>query len=503
MMYKILVIDDEKTIREGLKNVIDWPCLGFNCIACAETAADALKIIESEYVDAIITDIVMDDMSGIELIKVLKAEYPHIKCVVISGYDQFEYAIDALRLGAYDYLTKPVKLNELKKTILGIKTLLDEENERSSKQLENLSFMKEQYINNLVKGFFDDSEQAKADMERVGLRFTDECLCIVRIHVGKIDKNSFKELLIKLINKEDRAFVFNNSLEETAVFLNMGSDEFSETITLIAENLNSGCFMGIGRPVSDITGLHISYAEAGIAMQYQIIKPNAKALYYSEIADFIKRTSFVSDSVEKNILHYLDECNAKGLIDYLEQELMVYNCNTNVTYDIFIEIILTVNKYVCNNIDEKEHFQNYTFKTIRSLLYEDDISDEKNLVYPYLNECVETIKGSKDMMDGSIIRKAKQYIDEYYSERITLEKLSQFVFVHPIYLSKLFKDKTGENFIDYLTRVRIENSKILLKNFELRIYDIAYMVGYESSKHFSKVFKDFAGITPKEYRDRL
>ena len=171
-------------------------------------------------------------------------------------------------------------------------------------------------------------------------------------------------------------------------------------------------------------------------------------------------------------------------------------------YDICIEVFLLIKKYIDANIGKTEEFEEETFNSIRNLLHQNSLEDIEDALKKFFKRSILIIQRSSEVMENTIVANAKQYINEHFGEHVTLSTIAKAVYVHPIYLSKLFKDKTGENFIDYLTNVRMKKAKELLKNPSFKIYDISYMVGYESSKHFSKVFKDETGMTPREYRNK-
>ena len=177
--------------------------------------------------------------------------------------------------------------------------------------------------------------------------------------------------------------------------------------------------------------------------------------------------------------------------------------NPGILYDVCIEMLLIVNKFLTANVDNKKLIEQNEYLSIKSLLLKQDYKEIEDFMINYLKECVSIIKNNNEVSSGIIIENVKKYIHEHYSENITLNILSDIVYVNPVYLSRLFKEKTGQNFIDYLTGIRIEHAKKLLEDLTLRIYDITEMIGYESRKHFGKTFKEITGTSPKEYRDRL
>lgn len=158
-MLKLLIVDDQKPVREGLKASVDWNGLGYQVVGDVESAKLALEIIESECVDVILTDIVMPEVNGLGLIKEIKKINPSIKAVILSGYNEFQYAKEAVRLGAYDYLTKPVVFSELKRIFTEIKRTLELEDKEREKIAYISESARERFLNNLSKGYFTNSDR--------------------------------------------------------------------------------------------------------------------------------------------------------------------------------------------------------------------------------------------------------------------------------------------------------------------------------------------------------
>ncbi len=260
-MLNVLLVDDDRIVLDGLKKFVDWNAIGFQVAGTSLSAAEAVRFIEANLVDVLLTDIVMTGADGFELIHDARLINPYIKAVVLSSYSTFQYAKQAIRLGTFDYLSKPVNLGELREIFVRLKSTLDRENAERAQMIE------------LQKKYANEKTGADRAGEREGV--------------------------------------------------------------------------------------------------------------------------------------------------------------------------------------------------------------------------------------GPVVGKVLRYIDAHYAEEVSLQRLAEIAYVHPVYLSRLFKEKMGMNFIDYLTKVRVENAERLLGNLALRIYDVSGLVGYDSPKHFSKVFREITGLTPKEYREKL
>jgi YesN/AraC family two-component response regulator len=525
-MFNLLIVDDKKTVRDGLKSYVNWQELGFKVTADFSSASEAIRYIESECIDVLLTDIVMPDMNGLELIKEVKLINPQIKVLILSAYEKFEYAQEAVRLGAFSYLTKPVDFDKLKTEFTIIKHILENENIIRQQKNEYKDIAREQFLNNLVNNHYSTSETILSRAAAIEIPLDNSNFCIVRIINEKIslieeesDRNNFQLLKSKtafhankLMNDLGRAYVFSGSLAEVSVlFFPNTVENLKKDIETCKDSINStlitNVLIGVGRVYSNITSASISYSEAGKALEYHIVKQKNNVLFYEDIIEFFKGKTLITHDIEEMILNYLSQQNENLLKEYILS--IVINAftagqsNTNILYDVCIEILLIINKFLTTNVDNEKFTEQNGYLSIKTLLQKQNFAEIKGFMSEYVKDCFNIIRKYNDKSAGLIIEHVKKYIHEHYNEEISLNKLSEIAYVNPVYLSRLFKEKTGENFIDYLTRVRIDRAKKYLEDLSLRIYDITEMVGYESRKHFGKTFKDITGMSPKEYRNKL
>lgn len=523
-MFNVLIVDDDRIDVEGLSQFVNWEELGYKVAGVAHSAKEAVGIIETEYVDVVLTDIVMPGKSGLELIKDALEINPYIKAVILSGYGEFEFAKEALRLGAFDYLMKPVKFTELKNIFNRLKTALNHDMQEKRKQVEFQSIRRMQFLNNLVNGFYHSIERIDEKAFEIGLEVGKGDFCLLRLLIdetapsddkaGEIAYTDFKSSLSDradaYFNRFGKAYVFDNNLSELSVLFYPGCMEELERIlekfaSFINANETRGIFLGVGRTYDTMIKSPESYLEAGKALEYRFMKKD-RVLYYKDIAGFFKGRSIITDEVEARIKEYFLSGEVKCLEEYILKMLAdLYKMDLNdqgILYDSCVEILLIVNKCLANYVDKDKSFTQNDYHSIRTLLKKDNYKDVTGFISLYLKESMARISENREKPMGFVIENVIQYINKYYNEDISLHKLSEVAYMHPTYLSKLFKEKTGENFIDYLVRVRIDKARKLLENPSLRIYDVCEMVGYESPKHFCKVFKEITGSTPKDYRNQ-
>jgi two-component system response regulator YesN len=526
-MYKLLIVDDEFREREGLKQLIGWDKLGFQIFDAVESAEKALEIIQNNEINVVITDIIMNKMNGLELIDKIVNINSDIKTVILSGYGEFQYAQMAIKLGAFDYLTKPVDFEDLNRIFTEIKIVLDKEVKLKNQQKEYLVMERERFLNNLVKGIFQEETVIRKKLKDIHLNMEFDMFCVIRIYITNmfgikvtqeeyVDYLSLKMEIINFlkeyIKRLGKNYVFNNDLNEIAVVfcptkqeqIEIMLEKLKDDITL---NYNCRAFIGVGKEYKNILQAKDSYEEAEKALQYRILKKDSSVLYYKEIETFFKGQSLINDEVMSSIFSYMLQADEKKLVQYVDKILNdaydIEKTRVNILYETCIEIFLTINKYVSSITGSAKNISGNNQMTIRNLLEKDSIESMMKFINSYIKESIDFVKNSKENASGLIIENAKKYIHEHSSEDITLSKLSEILYIHPNYLSKLFKKKTGENFINYLSKERIETAKRLLKDVSLKIYDISAMTGFCNSKYFGIIFKEIVGVTPSEFRDSI
>ncbi|WP_028611467.1 response regulator [Paenibacillus harenae] len=428
-MFTILIVDDEAEIRDGLAS-LNWPTIGYEIAGVGAHGLEALALMEERPVDVILTDIRMPFMDGIQLLGAIKEKYPFVKVIILSGYDDFEYAKQALKLGASDYLLKPTIIEdlfaifkELHRKMINEKQIeyrqaTLERKERLLSRMLRVNFLKE-----LLAGMMsqDDIEQSAAEAEFILSQESDYQVSILSLDrlrngVSGVGKKEFRLIVFSLDNMlselwEAKDLGYHYVDPETARCYFIGRDIDSRDEMLKLKKQLGACMglwqstftIGIGVSVTNIEQVHVSYRSAELALASS---GEGNRLCIGEYVDVDNRTGISEPVME-------DSPSPKGA-----------------------------------------HY---------------------------------------------IIEEAKKYVRQNYSKNVTLKKVAEHVHVTPNYLSALFKE-TGENYIQFLTVLRIEQAKTLLKDPGNKIYEVVEMVGYSDPAYFSATFKKFVGKTPLEYR---
>lgn len=516
-MYKVMLVDDEEIVCSGLKQFIPWEEYGFEVVHAASSAAQALFYMETQRVDVVISDIRMPVQDGLQLLQVIQEEYPDVNSIILTGYGEFEYARKALRYGAVDFLTKPVNFSELKQLLSSIHAKLEKERKEVWQKQEYQNMKISFLLNSLTKG--DPEGLFSAQALACGL--PDEPFVVIRMLPlrNHTDSNmlQIREYMMHhpcngSVTDSGTFYSFHHELFEVAVLLYPErqlkiSEDVADSLFQSLSFSKSDFAVGISSLCKSLADLGTAYQEAGASLQYSLINPGEKVACYRDIRHSPLSEFKVDKAFATELMNMASEPE--------QRKNMAYAVNSKVDLlhrqdgqsleeiqAFYIQILMMISRHVQNFRLEDEPVD-IPYEWIHTLLMTKDLEALKGSFEQQISGLLERLDHHDHHADhSSVIKKVQRYIQEHYAEDISLNTLSGIFFVHPTYLSRLFKEKTGINFIDYLTEIRIARSKAFLHDPSLKIYDISEMVGYDSPRYFSKLFRNIVGISPKEYREQ-
>lgn len=444
-MYKLLIVDDETTILEGLKS-FDWAALGIEISGTCTNGLMALQWLESNPVDIILSDLKMPIMDGIELSGRIKDSYPFIYTVILSGYDDYELIRESMKSGVFDYLLKPVQLDELFNVF---QKLLEDLKKSKQHQIKirllekkarfATKYLKNQFLKELLSSPLSE-ERIEEGCTYGELVFESSCytVCSFGIDSHTAAKNFYDEQDWQLI-----LFAFDNILSELCETLELGY------LWVNPENGICNIIITNEKIQSDSEKLSKTLNELKNGLY------KAGGLFRSTLSCGVGTKCCKVQDI------YLSSKNAMAVLS-----------STHPDDSITFFTDLNIKAAECPDMPKSspEEFNEETEKP--------------------LNKC------SRD----HIITKAIQFIKSNFTKSITLNDVADSVYVSPVYLSNIFKETTGVNFIHYLTNLRIEKAKRLLKDPIYKVSDVGENVGYENPRYFSKIFKKYTGMTPYEFR---
>ena len=480
-MLKVILIDDEIVILQGLKKLIDWSKLELEIVGEAMDGLEGLSLIEEVRPDIVISDITMPNLNGIEMLKAINEKNYDLKTLFLSGYQEFIYVQEAIRYGAVDYLLKPVTEDNL---IMVLKRIIGSiKEERSYHHLKKQEGVKEQEFRQLLM-----ANNTKCTVEQFWPGGRKEVIAVaIKLLWKKSDLNVDENLSImkyeiydylqSCLEKQNNLLIKKDSNAFSALIQLNECDNFPEVVLALEKEVLRKY------PVKFIVG--ISNKSTSVVKLYESAKRALDLYYFTE-------EKFCHDGTRKNIVDTIvDTVGILKDIHYGNRSALINECILLIG-----QIYLVLND--CGLVDDT--YQNEQLSFIENI--ESKLSFNKliSAIKDYYQQLFLKIQLLSGLRESQEITKIKQYINERYNENITLEQLADYIGMNAAYLSTFFKKETGQNFKNYLTIVRMKEALRLLNSTDLKSYELASRVGYNDPKQFRKKFKEIFGVSPQQYR---
>lgn len=515
-MYKILIVDDEKMIRMGMKKVLPWEELGIDEVFTAASGREALDIIAAERPEIMISDIQMTEMTGLELIEEARKHMPELRVIVLTGYDNFEYARQSLRLQVQDFFLKPIEEKELARVIREQVEYLEEQKEEE----KNLRILQrtqgtaeqtelEQCMRNLVH-CRENKEELIGRLHNYYHMVTDRSMRLVLIvptlymNQQPMEENframSVKNICMSMVDSQEQGITFSDDDGTIAIAWYEGDEGDSvvegiqELSDILKDEFDVKPKMVVGSTVDGFESLAISYNDARYMLDHE----------KEDIRDIIQ--SFGAQNKVEIFQDIYAElkgimCANVGNTDYVMKAFNTYTKATE-SYNLSPAMV----RRTCFEIASALYFSYLGDSGEVEAGKLDSLS--KSLILADREEACEVTRmfisqllGKEEESVHEIIGKAKHYIDEHLTEELSVSNIAASLYITPNYFSRLFKRVTREGCNEYIVRKRIEKAKSLLETTSLKTGKIAMMVGYRDTNYFSLAFKKHTGLSPTKYRE--
>ncbi|MCR5543938.1 MAG: response regulator [Eubacterium sp.] len=547
---KVFLVEDEYAIREGIKKSVDWEKNGFELVGEAGDGEVAFPKIVKSKPDILITDIRMPFMDGLELSKLVKKELPDIKIVVLSGYDDFNYAKEAISIGVEEYILKPVSGDKLMEELGRIAELVKnkkQEMELRSKYIhdrEEIRILEQQkFLHDVIGGKMSMGESLKLGKD-LGIEITAAYYAIVLMQVfpkniQSIDAEEYssakEDMYIKLndIYSDKNHVYLYEQVGDVLCFLERADDEkeihaniragIDDIKAMMEEYDDMMFFISVGKVVDRIRDVNSSYTDAS--------KKFAERYMYTDSFVFYEETEGDKDGIRENVNEDRKQTASNLDINSLDVSMLskktVYHFLRNGTLSevedlvneyfesmgseafesmmlrqyVLMESMLSAVAFLDDLGVNKEDISDMLGDLKNPVLFADSVDSAKQYIKDLLNCLIEHRNKVSDKKYVEIIDKAKDYIQENYKEDdMSLQSVASYVNVSSNHFSAIFRRETGETFIDYLTTVRMDKAKDLLVCTSMKTSDVGFEVGYRDPHYFSYIFKKTQGMSPKEFR---
>lgn len=532
-MVKVVIVDDENIVRLGLRSLIDWEAHGFSIAGLFSNGRDALEFCASNAVDIILTDIKMPEIDGVELIKRVKKCWPGIEIIVLSNYDDFPFVKESFKEGIYDYVLKQfIEPETLLKMLLAIKGRLSNRASLESEEIPaaNLREEREDYLRRLVNEPVLSEKDLQAAMSRLGIHFTQGSLYMVLvIKLYKLENGSVEFYkgyspsavnVLNVINEvisrycSFEAFVseqnlftciltFSEGLDLSAL-LKKADDLVKDLFERLINYFNLKSYIGISSRGKSLITLKTLYAEALHALDLSFFRPDDIFLEACGLRHSPDETASFSN-FRKEISYLLRYNNVSTIYNSLNELFTAVRVKSNISPNAIRQIATGI-------LEEIDSFMLQEFSLHLADILEKPDNASVDYIYGISNVFIlhnylsSLIKKVSDYINANykgyeIIARAKAYASRHYMENMSLEKLSKTLNINSAYFCHLFKEKTGENFTHYISKLRIEAAIELIRKTTLSTEEIAEKVGYSNPNYFIKVFKKITNKTLSEFKE--
>lgn len=538
-MIKLLIVDDEPIMRRVLKDCFDWKSFGIEVVGEADDGVTGENLIKAIKPDIVLADVKMPRKNGIEMVKNILAEpeTKNVKVIFISGHGDLEYLKSAISMSAVDYILKPVDFNDL--SVVLKKTTEMVQNERKHKKFivdledklyESLPLLKEKFLLSLNNGseknekniinrldfldlkfeltgiyytFIISIDNAPQVFEKMGERDIVLLSFAILNIANELIENSFSGYVVE---KEAGHYIGIVNLREDSDLNNEKLGELLDKIkNYIKDIFDITVTIGVGKSVTKITQISKAYESAKAALDKRFFYGTNKILVDGQYE--VKDSEIDIDAQKVDILLSAlkigDENKVIGILEKVFSSMSHAQEGAQDYYRSLCLYLVTISIWSLFEVG----FQLSDVGIDDANLYQDitkmsNVFDMKEAIFEKFRKVCRFIGEKSNKNVNCIISEIKDIITSRYGENLTLKDIANDVYFTPTYICIIFKQETGVTINEYLTKVRIENAKRMLKETKEKFYNISSQVGYTDASYFSRMFKKYTGYSPSEFRDK-
>ncbi len=527
-MYSVFLVEDEIVIRDGLKASFPWEQHGFAYVGDAADGEMALPLIRQTKPDVVITDIRMPFMDGIDLSKMIKKELPGTRIIIISGFDDFSYAQEAISIGVDNYLLKPITKDKLGEVMSDVKVKLDKENEKDNyleqfkaESQEYEQFARVRFFNQLVGGAMSVSEIFEKS-EELGLSLDATHYNLVLLDFSPMNgtapvyskhRAKLSDQLMQYLKCCPEYITFHWNMDTYAIIVKGDQDSIESNTKILIENIQRRCMVyedEINWYVSQ-SGTILRLSEFAKACQLankrlscRYVNPNGHIFTDADL-EAIRcnneegEKTGIDQRLVRLFLENAEESEIEGFLDNIVNKQTKNALNSTLFCKYFA---MTMYMCACDYLRKLSLNPDAVLDSnIRVDLERVDASNVMSLVEKMFTTVISKRKNEVGKQSRSQLSDAIKYVDEHYADsNLSLNEVAKEVNISPSYLSAMFSRENKTTFVEYMTAKRMEHARQMLLSTEQKSQVIAEKVGYKDPHYFSYIFKKTYGCSPKEFR---
>lgn len=513
-MYQLMIVDDERRVREGLSEKINWTALGVEPCALADDGDTALPLLESLRPDILLTDVRMRRMGGLELCTRAKELLPDLEVVFISGYSDSDYIRQALRLEAVDYVYKPIELQEVENVIRRVINKLDERSRQTHAQQhtqellqKSLPLLQERFLNDWFQGLLEDEHNIAVQLERLQLPFSAETPmlpAVFSIDQPSADERVAQQILCEAIRRRVPDVLICCSGHDVSALLPLSAGMAISALAAQLKNLqlelrqqeNIFISIGAGSTIDKICEVPSGILAARAALNHRFFLDASSVIFLNNEEWQTNRR--LPLKLPALLEEHLRAGKENALIRCIQVELQkARECQQiEHTRMLCIKIALTLDEALesCGAVGD------LAYDFCQKALEIGTFAQLQDMLWRLVHEACTRVENLQAGRGCSVKDAVRTMIDKHLGEKLTIERIAQELHYSPTYLCLLYKQETGETIGDALASSRIREAMRLLRETDEKISRIAELVGYPEQAHFARLFKKTTGITPRDYR---
>lgn len=498
-MLKVLLVDDEPNVRQGVKMMIPWDELGLEVIGEGEDGDDGLAKILSLRPDIVIADVKMPGRTGIQMIEAAKNEGYEGKCLILSGYSDFTYAKEAMSLGVKGFILKPVDEDELIEALKALREEIHEERKDEVTMQKGSEYINTQLVRALLLG--DENVINSSSLEMYDYDCYDAAIISSSEDMDLDEQSLMLETVKSRLEGFDNIDVVTPDLSGITAVLFKGwkRQDILDFLMKLNKDYFGKIFVTVGDTVTSPYEINQSYQEAGALFKNRFMYLHCGVVTNETLGSESKAENEI-DEIFMQIYAYV-EINDLEKLDAILETLRQTLCSNTFTAERIKVICITgameLKARVAKNIGDKKTEQFLNDEFIARLGEKSSLFDIIEHLKRVLSDLSNTHFGRTTK---STMERVVQYICSNYNRELRLEQLATIFGYNSAYLGKVFHQYTGENFNNYLDRIRITEAKRLLALDEYKVYEVAEMVGYTNINYFHNKFKKYVGVSPLSYK---
>ncbi|MEG6585381.1 response regulator [Dendrosporobacter sp. 1207_IL3150] len=533
-MITLLIADDEQLERQALRYIITRHCPCIDIIGEAGDGATAIREASQQKPDIVLLDIRMPEMNGLEAAKAIRAILPDAKIIMLTAFDEFEYAKQALKLGAVEYLLKPLRPEDLIKALQAVAEDVKQAKERikEDKQMrkslqEAAPYIKMSFIQDLISGGITELEHFYERAAFLGLEVKSGIVMVLDVDNFKQLTQSepeFKKQLVKQqlyeiaseiagpstlvtpFSSDNIIIIIGSDIKEASLVKTDALNIANSIRKTVSSTMGISVTIGIGRYYSDPRDFHKSYLEALSAQRQRFYLGDNQIIHIEDIPHLSGqpfRYPFQNERTVVDRVRCGDRRQAKESLAKLLDEIFSKCSSIDTIKASVLELLIVLSRSAIEGGANLEQLTLLNFDHISRLIQCGTKDQVYRWMFDSLDSFLDNMLENRGGMNTRVVNKASEYIVKNCHKNISLEEVAQSVHLSPFYFSRLFKQEKGCNFVEFLTKARVDKAKSMLQCHEHTIVRVAAESGYHDASYFCRVFRQEVGMTPNQYRNEL